>query len=305
MPRLPYNDEDTQPGSVRSIIGRLDRTSQGRACLVILAGPSIGERIPLAKDRITIGRQPSVDVPIEDTWISRRHAQISLQADGTSVLRDLGSKNETFCNSQRCHEKILKDGDLIQLGQSILKYVGPNSVEYIYLSELSERVQQDGLTGFLNKQAFFTYLERNLSRCRDLNEPLSMAMMDLDLFKKINDEWGHPAGDYVLKEFAILLKDGVRPTDLLARCGGEEFGLILPHTNLNEASFVGERLRNRIADHPFEYESQKMPVTISVGITERMENDEDIHPLIARADKALYEAKEKGRNQTCTFVETP
>ncbi|MBI3995963.1 MAG: GGDEF domain-containing protein [Nitrospirae bacterium] len=295
-------DEETTTGSIRLSRRRMDRVNHQLACLVIVVGPMIGEKFPLSKERMMIGRQREAEIFIDDTSISRRHAEVVQKTDGAVILHDLGSKNGTLCNDEKIREKALKDGDLIRVGDAILKYVGPNSLEHLYLDEMSERASQDGLTGLFNKQAFQAYLARNLSRCKDLREPLSVGMADLDWFKKINDGWGHPAGDYVLREFAGLVKNAVRPADLLARYGGEEFGLILPHTNLAEARIVGERLRGRVEDHAFVFDGQRLPVTVSIGLAERLDGDEEADALIARADKALYQAKRDGRNRTCCFT---
>lgn len=295
-------DEETITGSIHLSRRRMDRLNQQLACLIMVVGPMIGEKFPLAKECMVIGRQREAEIFIDDTSISRRHAEVVQKADGTAVLRDLDSKNGTFCNDEKIREKALKDGDLIRIGDAILKYVGPNSIEHLYLDEMSERALRDGLTGLFNKEMFHLSLARNLSRCKDLREPLSVGMIDLDWFKKINDGWGHPAGDYVLKEFGALIKNAVRPTDLLARYGGEEFGLILPHTNLAEARIVGERIRSRVADHAFVFNRQRLPVTISVGLAERTDGIEDADALVARADKALYQAKQNGRNLTYCFM---
>ena len=291
-------DDVTKTRPVNMSRRRLDQAERNVACLVIIGGPSIGERFPISKNRMVIGRNQGADVWIDDKAVSRSHAEIVLEGEET-VLRDLGSKNGTFCNNHKILGRTLVDGDLIQIGDTTFKYVGRNSIEQVYMKELSERAIRDPLTGIFNKQTFLSYLERNLVRCRDLNEPLSMAMLDIDWFKKINDGWGHLAGDYVLKEFADRVKIGIRPTDLLARYGGEEFGLIFPHTNLNEAAIVAERIRNQINARPFIFKEKTLPVTVSIGIAERDDSIEAPDALIVSADKALYRAKREGRNRTC------
>ncbi len=293
-------EDETKTHSMQIDRRRLDRAHFNLPCLVVVAGPSMGEKFSLAKERIVIGRHREAEICINDESISRKHAEVLSKADRI-VLRDLGSKNGTYSNNHKILEIELKDGDLIRIGDATLKYLGPNNVEQFYLDEMSERARRDSLTGLFNKQAFHTCLGQILLRCRDLGEPLSVAMLDLDWFKNINDQWGHPAGDNVLKEFADLIKPGIRPTDFFARWGGEEFGLILPHTSLKEAPVATERIRNRVANHAFLFEGQRLPVTISIGITERTDADETIEPLISRADKALYQAKQEGRNRSCCF----
>lgn len=293
-------EDKTKTHTIKIDRRRLDRTNFHLSCLVIVAGPSLGEKFPLDKERMIIGRHREAEIWINDESISRKHAEV-FSKEGRIYLRDLGSKNGTYLRDQQILEIELKDGDLLRIGLATLKFLGPNNIEQFYLDELSERTKRDGLTGLYNKQAFHTCLERIFTRCKDLGEPLSVAMIDLDLFKRINDQWGHPAGDMVLKEFANLIKPTIRPTDFFARWGGEEFGLILPHAGLKEAPIATERIRNRVADHSFIFEGHRLPVTISIGIAERSASDTTMEPLIARADKALYQAKQQGRNRTCCF----
>lgn len=293
-------EDETKTHSIDLSRRRIDRTHFNLPCLVIVAGPSLGEKFAIAQERMTIGRHREAEIWINDESISRKQAEVLSKGDRI-VLRDLGSKNGTYCNDHKVFEIELKDGDIIRIGEATLKYLGPNNVEQFYLDEMSERARRDSLTGLFNKQTFHTCLERVFLRCKDLGEPLSVAMIDLDWFKRINDQWGHPAGDYVLKEFANLIKPSIRPTDLFARWGGEEFGLILPHTHLKEAPIAAERIRNRVAGHSFLFEGDRLPVTISIGVTERTDADTATESLIARADKALYQAKQEGRNRTCCF----
>lgn len=277
---------------------RTDRTRFNFPCLVVVTGPSLGEKFPVTQERMIIGRHREAEIWINDESISRKHAEV-LVKEGRTFLHDLGSKNGTYRNGQKIREIELKDGDLIRTGETTLKYLGPSNVEQFYIDALSDRAKRDSLTGLFNKQTFHACLERTLLRCQALGEPLSVAMIDLDRFKRINDQWGHPAGDDVLKEFASLINPAIRPADLFARWGGEEFGLILPHTGLKDATIATERIRNRIANHPFLFKGERLPVTVSIGVTERTDADKTIEPLISRADKALYQAKQEGRNRTC------
>lgn len=297
-------DDEKTSGSIPLARRRMDWINYHLACLVIVAGPRLGEKFPLAKDRTVIGRQKEADVSIDDSLISRTHAEVVRKLDGAVVLRDLDSKNGTFCNDDKIRETGLKEGDLIRIGSAIIKYVGPSHFEPPGPDEASERSCLDGLTGLFNKQTFHRYLERNLTRCKNLHAPLSVGLIDLDGFKKINDGPGQVAGDHVLKTLAGLVKNAIRPTDVLARYDDDAFGLILPLTNLMGARVVGERLRNRVANHAFVFDGRKLPVTISVGMAERRSGIEEADALITRAEKAIQQAKQMGRNLTYCFMES-
>ncbi len=294
--------DETTVESADSFGKRLDRPVRNLACLVIIAGAAIGEKIPLTQHRVVIGRESDVEICLDDSMVSRRHAELVIGPDGRSVIRDLGSRNGTFCNERRITEEVLHDGDLIRIGGSALKFLEADSVEHLYVSVMADRAALDGLTGLFNKRTFQDHLRRAFSRCRNLHEPLSVILADVDFFKRINDQWGHPAGDYVLKEIAARLKDSFRQTDLFARCGGEELGLILPYTNGKEAAAVAERMRAGMVSLPFVFEGRTIEVTISLGVAEMVESLEDADALVARADQALYAAKRQGRDRVACFT---
>ncbi len=276
---------------------RLERARRSSACLVVIAGAPIGEKIALEQNRMVIGRKPDVEIPIADPMISRKHAELLAQPDDQTMIRDLGSTNGIYINENRVIQAVLKDGDLLRIGSTVFKYVGPGSIEHLYLNILSDRARLDGLTGIFNKQVFHDCLHREFQRCRDLHEPLTLMIMDLDFFKQINDRMGHPAGDYALQEVATILKGSFRRTDLFARYGGEEFGILLPHTSLQEARIVAERVRKSIEIHPFNFEGQAFSLTVSIGAAELTEDLKDANDLLSRADTALYDAKHSGRNR--------
>jgi len=138
------------------------------------------------------------------------------------------------------------------------------------------------------------------SRAHRMNRPFCCMMLDLDRFKQINDNYGHPAGDKVLQEFATLCKRSVREMDMVGRYGGEELVIIMPETDLKTAVPVAERLRKSIADTPISIPGGEVCVTVSIGIAQKDENTLQLETLIARADQAMYIAKHKGRNRVAT-----
>lgn len=170
-------------------------------------------------------------------------------------------------------------------------------------SRLFERVKslsiRDGLTGLYNHRHSMEQVAQEFGRVGRYEGGVSVLMVDIDHFKKINDEHGHQAGDFVLRETARILKDTLRIVDSLGRYGGEEFVAILPHTNRDHATQTAERLRQAIAQHAFRVGSRELHITISVGIaTYPSDNVDTPGALIREADKALYRAKQAGRNRT-------
>ncbi|MFC5585863.1 PleD family two-component system response regulator [Nitratireductor kimnyeongensis] len=157
----------------------------------------------------------------------------------------------------------------------------------------------DPLTGLYNRRYLDTHLPKLLARAVARRRPLSVMMVDIDRFKVINDRWGHPSGDDVLREFADRLRQNIRGIDLICRFGGEEFVVVMPDTERDMAEKVAERLRAAIASEPFTVDRGKnaIAVTTSVGVVGCRNGNVDPAELIKRADIALYDAKSKGRNR--------
>ncbi len=168
-------------------------------------------------------------------------------------------------------------------------------------AEYKRHASVDGLTGLFNRRRLDEVLPRYLSRAEFEGSSLSVVMVDVDHFKKFNDSYGHQAGDLVLFEVGKLLRERCRPSDFVARYGGEEFTVVLPGAHAHEAQVVAERLRESIEEHVITQESglQLPSVTISLGIAQACQG-ELMPAIIGRADKALYRAKESGRN--CSII---
>lgn len=170
--------------------------------------------------------------------------------------------------------------------------------------EIENMATTDGLTGLFNHRKFQEELERELKRHERSGKPLCLCLCDIDFFKKINDTYGHPAGDAMLKGVAGLIKETVRSTDIPARYGGEEFAIILIETPIKEARLIAERLRKKIESHKFTYKGSTIKATLSLGIASFQSGLKiDKGKLIENADKALYHAKHNGRNQTILWEE--
>ncbi|HWU44730.1 MAG TPA: GGDEF domain-containing protein, partial [Bdellovibrio sp.] len=171
------------------------------------------------------------------------------------------------------------------------------SLEAITNQTIYEKSQKDALTGAHSKGALIEKGPEAMKRSEVLNEPLSVVTFDIDHFKKVNDTFGHPGGDYVLKELCrLVISKLIRVNDFFARYGGEEFVLILSGSNEKVASEIGERIRQTIESADFVFEGKKIPVTISVGVATKT-TETEWSQLYDRADKALYQSKQNGRNR--------
>lgn len=158
----------------------------------------------------------------------------------------------------------------------------------------------DPLTGLFNRRYFDNTFEREFLRAQRYANDMSVAVLDVDFFKKINDSYGHLCGDYVLKEIAYLTLQTFRKTDIVFRYGGEEIVVILTETPLEKSIIPLERLRKAIEEYPFNYDLKDIKVTVSIGVEALHENISDAQTLLNNADKALYIAKEQGRNRIVT-----
>ncbi len=271
------------------------------AYLVVIAGPSFGETYKIKADRTVLGRGDRTDIRIVDDGVSREHSAVQREG-GKIVLVDLGSTNGTFCNGARVPAKSrvdLVDGDKISIGAStILKFTYQDHIDEHYQKQLFESALRDGLTSTFNRRYFLDRLHGELRFAVRHGKPIALLFVDIDHFKKVNDTYGHQAGDQVLAAVARIMMTTVRAEDVLARYGGEEFAIICREIELDGAEALAKRLVAAVALKPLEFGGQQIPVTISVGAAVDHGRSE-AQALIAAADAAMYEAKRTGRNRVC------
>jgi diguanylate cyclase (GGDEF)-like protein len=276
------------------------------ACLLVIGGPLNGTIFDLNPGSTTLGRNPDNQIPLDFQGIYRKHFQILLSDDSNEAkVKDLGSSNGTFLNNTKLMEEtVLKQGDVIKIGSIALKYLPKGDPERLTYDQLQLEANTDGLTGCFNKKFFNDRIELEVKKSKVTGKPLCLIVFDLDHFKRLNDTWGHDAGDYVLKKLAEVLRNGgIREDDVFARYGGEEFVVLLPHTNLKEGFAIAERLRRVVEQFDFIYEGTKLPVTASIGIADYRQGVNTGTDLFKRADSAVYKSKQGGRNQVNFFKE--
>jgi diguanylate cyclase (GGDEF)-like protein len=253
------------------------------------------------KTRVTqvVQQPPPDDSPSNDCLVVIYTAEPGLL--GKRFVLDDGSTNGTYVNEEQiAREQLLNNGDRIKIGPSILKFLSGADAEAKYHEEIYRMTIVDGLTQIHNKRALFEALEKELMRARRYERDLSLLMFDIDFFKRINDQYGHLAGDHVLRELARVVQERIRREEVFARYGGEEFVILLPETPLPGAAALAENLRARVANHAFVFQGERIPVTVSIGTALLGENDKVAADLIQRADEKLYEAKRGGRNRVCS-----
>ncbi|MDP2344623.1 MAG: GGDEF domain-containing protein [Deltaproteobacteria bacterium] len=288
-------EEKTRVSQISKIADK--RLAGGIPCFVQIYGKDIGRKYPLDKVQTTIGRGPDNGIVCDMDNVSRTHCKIYAGAGG-SYIEDMGSTNGTFINdAELSARRKLINGDFIKVGGVIFKYIDGDNIEQLYYEEIYRMAIIDGLTQIYNKRYFMEFIDREMARCARYNRSLTLIMFDLDHFKKINDEFGHLAGDYVLKRLAnSIMAKNIRKEECFSRYGGEEFCIVLPDTPKQNGAILAEKIRVMVMETKFEFETNNIPVTISMGVSE-MQKGDTVENFIQRADDKLYEGKQGGRNR--------
>ncbi|MDE2406719.1 MAG: GGDEF domain-containing protein [Xanthomonadaceae bacterium] len=275
------------------------RATRRSACVVVIHGEGLGRRLDIGTLPVRIGRSPESDLQVAHKSVSRQHCEIRLQ-DDRYLLRDLGATNATRLNESRlAGERPLADGDQITVGESILKFISHDSLEASYHEEIYQLAVHDPLTDLYNRRHFCETSDKEISRALRHARPLALCIIDVDLFKPINDRYGHIQGDDVLRRIAGILRAHLRSEDVAARIGGEEFALLLSECEMAAARQHAERLREAVASTSFTLAGDPLQVTISLGVAGLAPGCDTRTALMAAADAALYRAKHEGRNRVC------
>jgi len=271
-----------------------------RPCLIMIRGDFIGQVHELNGDVTTLGRSDDIDVVISHPSISRRHALILKRTDGFQIT-DLNSTNGTFVNKYRVEQPVkLNEGDKLTLGEVTFKFSYQDEDDTQYHMMLRNMAVKDGLTRIYNKRFFDEALEKEYDYNLRNRSGLSIVFFDIDHFKEVNDTFGHPAGDLVLKNLAALIEKEARGYDVFARYGGDEFVFLMRGASLDAAVVLAERVRKAVEEYKLEYDGQTVNVTISVGVTHWNGDDSIANgtELLKLVDAEMYKAKHGGKNQT-------
>lgn len=266
--------------------------------LTVLVGGDVGAVFVLDRATTLLGRDADATVSVDDDGVSRRHAQIVLH-NGGYELEDLGSTNGTFVDGERVEGlRTLEDGCRIHLGtRTVLHFRLHDAVEMDAAREAYALTVRDALTGLFNRRHLQERLWSEAAFARRHHTPLSLILLDIDHFKRINDEHGHAVGDAALILLAEALSALTRQEDILARYGGEEFALIARGIDREKTLALAERMRCEIEQQRLAIARGCISFTVSVGIAHSETGAEiQAQQLFEAADRALYAAKDAGRN---------
>jgi diguanylate cyclase (GGDEF)-like protein len=268
----------------------------GGASIIVIYGPDLGKRLQLGTAPFEIGRSARCDLPIDQESVSRHHARITF--DGKNYwIQDLGSTNGTFVSDIAVQKQQLSDGEQVRIGRSILKFMTGENVEVQYHEEIYRLMTVDGLTQIYNRRYFNEALEREMNRSQRYQRNLSLIMFDIDFFKRVNDSFGHLAGDHLLRHIASIVKPRLRRDDIFARTGGEEFAVILPEIAIEGARITAEKVRRIVETSQLIHERQTMRCTVSLGVAGLRSDFATPEDFYKAADALMYKAKQAGRNQ--------
>ncbi len=266
--------------------------------LIAFTGKEGWKRFKVKKEKMTIGRSPKADIVLNDERISGIHCMIQY-IDDHVVIEDLNSTNGTYINGEGIIKETATTRSNIQIGRTVMKVDYKDELEIQIENELIRKATTDSITGIANRDNFMSRAQEEIAFAKRTDMQLGLVMLDIDLFKNINDTFGHQAGDYVINRLSVLIDGAKREEDLFGRYGGDEFIVLLRgELDLEGAKVFCDRVRKAIEKHKFQFDGRQIPVTVSLGLCLESGNKiKSLDDLIHRTDQALYRAKQDGRNR--------
>lgn len=280
------------------------RPVQVTPALTILDGPNLGACVRLDDTHraVILGRAPEATFVVPHATVSRAHARVFVMDDGGTErvkIVDMQSRNGTFVNGERIEEEWLEAGDKVHVGDVLLRFDLMDPVEASFQDEVATRVRNadiDPLTGLYRRNVLGREGAAALKECQTRGESFAVLMIDLDHFKKLNDTWGHQAGDEALRVASRAVMNAIRAGDLAVRYGGEEVAILLAHSGVAEATAIAERVAAAMRALPIAGLPAERRLTCSQGVA-CARYGESLDELIRRADFALLRAKRGGRDR--------
>ena len=293
-------EEKTVIASLRDRPSPQPKAEENPPSFIQYTGEKVGKRYLLTQETLTIGRGAQMDMCIPEASVSRHHADIKLE-DTHVMLIDANSANGTFVNEKRISTPTnLHDQDMVRMGTIVFKYMSADNLDGWVHDKMHRLSTLDGGTGIYNKQFLLDALDAEWRKAKS-TLGLTILYYDLDHFKKVNDAYGHNAGDIVLRETVNFIRPLLNRTQLFCRFGGEEFVILLPQTSLEVAKQLGETIRLTVAARTIPLEKDGAAIqhrqTLSMGIAQMTAQMESPRELLEAADQKLYTAKQSGRNQ--------
>tara|TARA_R110002096_G_scaffold143328_1_gene299086 strand:- start:43035 stop:43826 length:792 start_codon:yes stop_codon:yes gene_type:complete len=256
--------------------------------------PEIGLRRPLCKEITVVGRDETADLTVTRGSISRRHAELRRGSEGEWLVADMGSTNGTYLNDVPIEDAELEDGDHVQFGDAIFKFVLADS------SAFHDKVYSvtvlDGITSIYNQRYFFAHLDKQMSKAQRVKSDMALIIIDIDWFSDLNEERGELCGDAVLRTLARRVSLQTKAGFTAARIGGEEFAVLIPGGELDDALELAEAIRLAVHSEPFAFEGNDFEVSVSLGVAGSAEGELSARQLVEEARMQLRSAKKNGRN---------
>ncbi len=256
--------------------------------------PEIGLRRPLSRDVTVVGRDDAADLTVTRGSISRRHAELRRGPEGEWMVADMGSTNGTYLNDVEVDDAELEDGDHVQFGDAIFKFVLADSAPYH--DKVYSVTVLDGITSIYNQRFFFSHLDKQMAKAQRVKSDMAMIIIDIDWFSDLNEERGELCGDSVLRTLARRISLQTKSEYLSARIGGEEFAVFMPGAELDDALDLAESIREAVDCEAFAFEGNDFEVSVSAGVAASAEGELNAREIVDEARKQLTSAKEHGRN---------
>lgn len=284
---------------------KIDKEPRMQACLMIYhlthSGESdneIGRTFELiqSKQGILIGNQEDVDIQVAPDGPLPIRARLYQDKNQIWYMENLEGHNNIFVNHVLSRARVLNDGDLIRMGKITFRFLDGKGHESTFHYGLQRVIGIDILTGISNRRQINNELLRAMAYCTRSNRPFCLVLIDIDNFSAINNKYGHSSGDFILREIVSRIQKNIRTEDIFGRYGGEEFLLGLPNLSKEQAFSFLERVRKKVTRDPIEIKGKEIKVTFSAGLA-NSDGTADLHVIREQADKLMYLAKSRGKNQ--------
>jgi diguanylate cyclase (GGDEF)-like protein len=250
---------------------KIQRMEQTQGCILVqICGTKRGSFHPLGIRLQTLGRDPNCSIEVEQENASRCHCKI--EPEGMELfVEDLNSTNGTFLNDKPIRREKLHHNDRLKIGGAVYRVISGSDLVSLYHEELYKLVVQDGLTQAASKRVFLESLNREIARAKRYSRTLSIVLLGVVNFRRINDDYGLMVGDFILRQLGILLGEQVPLDEILARVSGDQFATVLPERDASEAAQVATRIKQSVQNKTFVYAGTQIPVRVSSAVVERKE----------------------------------